>query len=273
MVNYYDILKVSPQATGAEIKSAYRRLARKLHPDKNQGSEETALKFAAIAEAYEILGNSRERARYDRRLVETTYADNTNGDSVFASRNRHARRWRQMVYEKRYNDIIDRMIAEERQEAMAFQKVVYPVVGLFVSTIIAAASRPKLFAESTVIGRIIIVSLFIVGVIQLAGRLRDGFERYTQEDDNIHESILDEAERKTKPYSRLTASAALFGGVLLCLAVGLLIGNFANLGAILKPDMFFPNLQLPESLEMIFYPPIITMFVDLMHTIAVKFER
>ena len=178
-----------------------------------------------------------------------------------------------MVYEKRYNDIIDRMIAEERQEAMAFQKVVYPVVGLFVSTIIAAASRPKLFAESTVIGRIIIVSLFIVGVIQLAGRLRDGFERYTQEDDNIHESILDEAERKTKPYSRLTASAALFGGVLLCLAVGLLIGNFANLGAILKPDMFFPNLQLPESLEMIFYPPIITMFVDLIHTIAVKFER
>src|SRR5205085_4784281 len=50
MVNYYDILKVSPKASRTEIKSAYRRLARKLHPDRNNGSQETALKFAAIAE-------------------------------------------------------------------------------------------------------------------------------------------------------------------------------------------------------------------------------
>ena len=53
MVNYYDILKTSPKASNAEIKSAYRRLARKLHPDKNNGSEETARAFAAIAEAYD----------------------------------------------------------------------------------------------------------------------------------------------------------------------------------------------------------------------------
>ncbi len=68
MVNYYDILKVSPEASKAEIKSAYRRLAHKLHPDRNNGSEETALKFAAIAEAYEILGNSKERVKYDRKM-------------------------------------------------------------------------------------------------------------------------------------------------------------------------------------------------------------
>ena len=78
MVNYYDILKVSPKATSAEVKSAYRRLARKLHPDKNQGSEETALKFAAIAEAYEILGNSKERSRYDRRILDLQYSQNGN---------------------------------------------------------------------------------------------------------------------------------------------------------------------------------------------------
>ena len=115
MVNYYDILKVSKQASRTEIKSAYRRLARKLHPDRNNGSEETALKFAAIAEAYEILGNKEERAKYDRRLLDAQYSS-TNGNTVFASTNPHAKRWRQMVYEKRYNDIIDSMIAEERRE-------------------------------------------------------------------------------------------------------------------------------------------------------------
>ena len=115
MVNYYDILKVSHDASSADIKSAYRRLARKLHPDTNNGSEETALKFAAIAEAYEILGNQRERVRYDRRLAEIQH--NSNGDSVFTSTNSHAKRWRQMVYEKRYNDIIDRMMAEDLAKA------------------------------------------------------------------------------------------------------------------------------------------------------------
>ena len=70
MRNYYETLRVSPKATGSEIKSAYRRLARKLHPDKNNGSEATAMAFAEIAEAYEVLGNSKERAKYDKQLLE-----------------------------------------------------------------------------------------------------------------------------------------------------------------------------------------------------------
>ena len=273
MVNYYDILKVSPQSSGAEIKSAYRRLARKLHPDNNQGSEETALKFAAIAEAYEILGNSKERARYDRRILEAQYNGNGNGDSVFASKNRHARRWRQMVYEKRYNDIIDRMMAEERAEATAFQKVVYPLVALFISAILSSAFKPRLFAESGVIGRIILVSLFVVGVIHIAGRIRDGFERYTEIDDDIHDSILNEGERKRKPYSRLAAAASLLGGLILCFGLGLLIGTQIEFLAKARPDIFFETFQLPESLELLVYPPIVTLLVDLMHTFVSSFER
>ena len=131
MVNYYDILKFRPKRVSAEIKSAYRRLARKLHPDKNNGSEETALKFAAIAEAYEVLGNPRSEPLRPT-AFSSQFSGNGSGDSVFTSTNRHAKRWRQMVYEKRYNDIIDRMIAEERLEAMAFQKSIYPMVALFV---------------------------------------------------------------------------------------------------------------------------------------------
>ena len=268
MVNYYDILKVSPEATHAEIKSAYRRLARKLHPDSHQGSEETALKFAAIAEAYEVLGNNRERVRYDKRMLEVTASMN-GSDSVLGSTNRHAQRWRQMVYEKRYNDIIDRMMAEERREAEAFQKVIYPLVALFVSAIMATAFHPKIFAESTVIGRLVIVTLFIIGIINLIRRIRDGFDRYTETDDNIHDSILDESERKQKPYSRLVAAIALGGGFMLCLGLGMLIGWQINFPAELMPNMFADTLRP----EFIFYPPIVTLFVDLMHTLASRFDR
>ncbi|MEP6705377.1 MAG: DnaJ domain-containing protein, partial [Acidobacteriota bacterium] len=85
MVNYYETLKVSPRSSKTEIKSAYRRLARKLHPDKNNGSEETARAFAAIAEAYEVLSNANERAAYDQRILNAQFNGAANGDSVFAS--------------------------------------------------------------------------------------------------------------------------------------------------------------------------------------------
>ncbi len=268
MVNYYDILKVSPQAPTAEIKSAYRRLARQLHPDKNQGSEETALKFAAIAEAYEVLGNSRQRTRYDKRMLEVTASMN-GSDSVLGSENRHAQRWRQMVLDKRYNDIIDRMIAEERREAMAFQKAIYPLVALLISSILVTAFKPKIFVESSVIGRIIIVSLFIIGIILIIERIRAGFEKFTESDDDIHASILDDAEPKRKPYSRLVTAFSLLGAVLLALGIGLVIGWQTNFAANVLPSMFSTTLG-PEFL---FYPPIITVFVDLMHTLAARFDR
>lgn len=268
MVNYYDILKVSPKASSAEIKSAYRRLARKLHPDLNNGSGDTARKFASIAEAYEVLGNPKERASYDARLLKAQYNGNGNGDSVFSSDNPHARRWRQMVYEKRYNEIIDRMIAEERRESVRLQKAIYPTVALFMSTLIVAMVRPKIFDNSAMLGKMIVISLFVVGVIHLIGRIKEGYEHYTYNDSDIHDSILDENEPKTKPYSRLTATAFLGGGILVSFAVGFLIGNYLDFVAMSLPSMFSSTLRP----EFFLYPPIIVLFVDLMHSFASRLD-
>jgi len=266
MVNYYDTLKVSPKATSAEIKSAYRRLARKLHPDVNNGSEETARKFAEIAEAYEVLGNQRERVKYDKRLVHVTVS--TNGSSVFTSDNPHARRWRQMVIEKRYNEIIDRLIEEERRENTAFQRIVYPVVALFVSMLIVAVSKPKIFAETTMIGKTIVIALFIVGVIHLVGRIKDGYERYTFDEELLHDSIFDENEPKSRPYSRWTATVFLIGGLLLSFTLGYLLGLNVDFTAVSMPTWFSTELK-PEFL---FYPPIIVFFVDLMHSFVSRMD-
>lgn len=64
--DYYDVLGVSKNAEQVEIKSAYRKLAIKYHPDKNPDNKEAEEKFKEAAEAYEVLSNSEKRQRYDR---------------------------------------------------------------------------------------------------------------------------------------------------------------------------------------------------------------
>ena len=64
--DYYEVLDVSRTATDQEIKSSYRKLALKFHPDRNQGDKKAEEKFKEAAEAYAILSDTDKRARYDR---------------------------------------------------------------------------------------------------------------------------------------------------------------------------------------------------------------
>lgn len=64
--DYYELLGVSRTAKADEIKKAYRKLAMKYHPDKNQGDKEAEKKFKEVSEAYEVLKDDQKRAAYDR---------------------------------------------------------------------------------------------------------------------------------------------------------------------------------------------------------------
>src|ERR1044072_9882626 len=64
--DYYEVLGVTRTASDTEIKSAYRRLAIRFHPDKNPGDASAEEKFKEAAEAYAVLSDTEQRHRYDR---------------------------------------------------------------------------------------------------------------------------------------------------------------------------------------------------------------
>lgn len=64
--DYYEVLGVDKKASADEIKSAYRKLAKKYHPDLNKDNKDAAEKFKEVNEAYEVLGDEKKRANYDQ---------------------------------------------------------------------------------------------------------------------------------------------------------------------------------------------------------------
>ena len=64
--DYYEVLGVEKTASDDEIKSAYRKLAKKYHPDLNPNNKEAEVKFKEANEAYEVLSDKDKRAKYDQ---------------------------------------------------------------------------------------------------------------------------------------------------------------------------------------------------------------
>jgi molecular chaperone DnaJ len=82
--DYYEVLGVSRDCTSAEIKQAYRRLARQYHPDVNNGDPEAEEKFKEISEAYAVLCNEEKRRQYDQFGFSSSLFDGVNFDSIFS---------------------------------------------------------------------------------------------------------------------------------------------------------------------------------------------
>ena len=265
MEDYYKILGVKPKATSREIKTAYRRLARKRHPDVNGGSESAAREFAILSEAYRMLSDPHERSFYD-----VKFAKGERGQSVIHSDNPHARRMRRVVHaEARWERAVDAILEKERREASERMRAVFTTVSLFLSTFFVAVLKPRFWQSFDGFwGRAILLTLFIVGVWHLATRLREYFAHYTYKPKSIQDSLMGGEEMSDKPFTRLSAYAFLIGGYVTSLSAGLFVGVYTHY---IVSDLRYFFDQYPHP-DLLFYPPIAVLIVDTMHAVASKID-
>lgn len=266
MVDYYKVLGVRRNAAEREVKTAYRRLARKHHPDVNGGSEKAAREFALISLAYRTLTDPQERAYYDAQLIRRE--EGFTSSSVFRSTNPHAQRMRRVAVQARMDKVVDNLIQAERRENFAMQQAVFTTVSLFLSTFFVALFKPQLWEQFNLPGRALLLALFAVSLWHLVSRLRDYFRRYTYQPNIVHDSVTAEPDESHKPFTRFAASSFLVVGYVASLGMGLLVGQQMNDFLAVIPVFKDPHLRP----ELLFYPPIAVLIVDTLHTVASKID-
>jgi len=273
VINYYQVLGVKHSATAAEIKSAYRKLARKRHPDVNKGSEKAAREFALLSLAYHTLIDPQERALHDQQLTKPKH-----GPSILHSENPHAQRAR--AAQARWDRVVNQILEDDRREIKERQRAVFTTVSLFLSTFFVALLKPPLWQLFGVAGKAVLVTLFMIGVWHLVKRLREYFSHYTYRPDDIHYSITQDEKPPAQPYSRFSAYAFLVGGYVVSLGIGLFLGwhaqdLFSDLSLAFRHHVPSGVSYSPASLlaaDLVFYPPIAVLIIDTMHAVASRID-
>lgn len=241
MTELYRVLKVSPHATAAEIKSAYRKLARKYHPDVCSSPDANA-RFARIHEAYRVLSNSMLRSRYDR------------GEPIYARQTFYARAAKVAEYQRKFDQVVDEMIARDRQEIAARSHAVFIVVTLFLSVFYVAFAKPTIIEELSSIWRVLVVAVSLYALWYLVRNLAIVLSRYTYQMPDRLISVFREETPNDKFISRRAALVFIVSGYVVSIGLGIVLSRLTRLyyGPALSPGMV---------LSVFLYPPIAVLII------------
>ena len=277
MIDYYKILGVKTSASQAEIKSAYRKLARKNHPDLNKNSQ-AARDFDLVSKAYHTLIDPQERAYYDDQLK----AQKNRSYSILDSNNPHAKRARNLAVQAKWDRLVDEVLERDRLENRERQRAVFTTVSLFLSTFFLAMMRPQLWTLFSTMGRVIVLTLFVIGVWHLANRLKEYLAHYTYKP-KVIQGIGDE-QTPEQPFTRFSAYTFLLVGYGLSLGIGLYIGwhtqDFFNdltllfrhrVAEVQSSMLAFTSAALLIP-DLIICPPIAVLIVDTVHGLASRID-
>src|SRR5258705_1654359 len=280
VIDYYKILGVKTTATQAEIKSAYRKLARQRHPDVNRDSEGAARDIAVLSRAYHLWSDPRERAYYDDKL----HAQTKRSYSILDSDNPHAKRARNLAVQAKWDRLVDEVLERDRRENRERQRAVFTTVSLFLSTFFVALIRPQLWEVSTQFGRAIVLALFVIAIWHLATRLREYFAHYTYRPNPIQESIIREDKTPEQPFTRFSAYTFLLGGYALSVGIGLYLGwhtqdffndvtmLFRHRVAVVQSSMLAYTSTVLLVPDLVVYPPIAVLIIDTLHGLTSRID-
>jgi hypothetical protein len=279
VIDYYKVLGVKSDASQTEIKSAYRKLARKSHPDLNPDSE-AGRKFALLSKAYHTLIDPQERAYYDDQLK----AQKNRSYSILDSNNPHAKRARNLAVQAKWDRLVDEVLERDRLENRERQRAVFTTVSLFVSTFFLAMMRPQLWSVFSIWGRVIVFTLFVIGVWHLANRLREYLAHYTYRPDLIQGSIIRGPSLPEQPFTRFSAYTFLLVGYALSVGIGLYIGwhtqdFFSDITLLFRDRVHVVQSSVLAYTwgailipDLIIYPPIAVLIVDTVHGITSRID-
>jgi DnaJ-class molecular chaperone len=158
--NPYDVLGVKPDATQDQIRAAYRKLAKELHPDLNPGDREAEEKFKTVSVAYDLLGDPEKRARFDRGEIDATGAERPREHYY---RNFHGADAQEHPYSSAagsadFEDILSELFGAQRgaraQPRLRGQDVLYQLPVTFLEAVNGATRRVTLADGSTLDVRI-----------------------------------------------------------------------------------------------------------------------
>jgi len=246
MTDLYGILGLTASASTAEIKSAYRKLARRCHPDVSASPDANA-RFARINEAYHILIDPMRRAAYDR------------GQYHYSRRTFYASREAEVVaMEREFNRLVDEILARERQETAARSHAVLIVVPLFFSSFYVMLVNPPIIQGLNLVGRIILIALAIYGLIYLIKNLSLVLARYTYHVPDRLTSVFRAEAPPDKPISRRAGLIFLISGYLVSIGLGYIVSKVPMVRHVQDIP---PTLSPGMLLGIFLYPPIFVLLV------------
>ena len=135
--------------------------------------------------------------------------------------------------------------------------------------------RPQLWHVFSTMGRVIVLTLFVIGVWHLANRLREYITHYTYKPKLIQGSIISQDAAPEQPFTRFSAYTFLLVGYALSVGIGLYIGwhtqdFFNDMTLIFRHRV--AAVQSSMILDLIFYPPIAVLIVDTVHGLASRID-
>jgi len=195
--------------------------------------------------------------------------------SILDSNNPHAKRARNLAVQAKWDRLVDEVLERDRQENRERQRAVFTTVSLFVSTFFLAMMRPQLWHVFSTMGRVIVLTLFVIGVWHLANRLREYMLHYTYKPKPIQGSIIQQEALPEQPFTRFSAYTFLLVGYALSLGIGLYIGShmqdfFGDVTLLFRDRVIAVHSSI--VLDLIFYPPIAVLIVDTVQSLASRID-